>query len=97
MGTRSALTITSWLLLGCEVGARLCMGDDDALSDGEPSMEGARCDALKPVDGKRRWAGVRPGAASPTMVLQQSLSVLVYTTGSHHGNHPRQGCSSLST
>ena len=96
MGTLRALTMVSWLLLGCDVGARLCMGEEAALSRGEPIMEGPRC-ALKPVEGKRRWAGVRPGAASPTIVLQQSLSVLVYTTWFQHGIHLRQGCSSLST
>lgn len=31
-----------WLLLGCEVGARLCMGELGALSKGEPTLEGAR-------------------------------------------------------
>ena len=86
MGTRRALTMLSWLLVGCEVGGRLPMGE-----------EGARCEALKPVEGKRRWAGVRPGVASPTMVLQQALSVLISTTSCHNSGVLRQGCSSLST
>ena len=51
------------------------MGDEGPLSMGEPSLEGARCCALKPVDGKRRWPGVREGVASPTIVLQAAVSV----------------------
>ena len=97
MGTRRAFTTSSWALLGCEVGGRLCMGEEGALSRGEPILAGARCEALKPVDGKRRWEGVRPGVASPTIVLQQKPSVLVYTTSCHSSRVLRQGCSSIST
>jgi hypothetical protein len=43
----------SWVPPGCDVGGRLCMGEDAALSMGEPSLEGARC-GLKLVEGKRR-------------------------------------------
>jgi hypothetical protein len=95
MGTRRAFTTASWALLGCEVGGRLCMGEEGALNRGEPILAGARCDALKPVDGKRRWEGVRPAVASPTIVLQQTPSVLVYTTSCHSSRVLRQGCSSI--
>lgn len=75
---RRAAMIPSRVLLGCEVGGRLCMGEEGPLSMGEPSLEGARCDALKPVEGKRRWPGVREGVASPTMVLQAPSVSLRY-------------------
>jgi hypothetical protein len=74
-GTRSALMTTSCALPGCEVGGRLCIGEEGALSMGEPSLEGARCCALNPVEGKRRWPGVREAVASPTMVLQAAALV----------------------
>jgi hypothetical protein len=45
------------------------------LSMGEPSLEGARCCALKPVEGKRRWPGVREEVPSPTIVLQAAMLV----------------------
>jgi hypothetical protein len=73
-GTRRAARTASWLLLGCDVGARLCMGEA-VLSMGEPSLEGARCCALKPVEGKRRWPGVREEVPSPTIVLQAAMLV----------------------
>jgi hypothetical protein len=74
-GTRSAVMTAAWVLLGCDVGGRLCMGEEGALSRGEPSLPGARCCALKPVEGKRRWPGVREGVASPTIVLRAAVSV----------------------
>jgi hypothetical protein len=54
------------------------MGDDDALNIGEPSLEGARCDALKPVEGKRRWPGVCEEVVTPTIVLRAARSVGVF-------------------
>jgi len=74
-GTRSAVMTASCVLPGCDVGGRLCMGEEGALSRGEPSLEGARCCVLEPVEGKRRWPGVREGVASPTMVLRAAVSV----------------------
>lgn len=45
------------------------MGDPGTLSIGEPSDEEPKCCGFKPLEGKRRWPGLREGVASPTMVL----------------------------